>query len=235
MPTTSRFCARSSATITRWDPRAGGCRPADELYACRDGAGLPRRSQRALSARDGKLVQWYPFVYRTYTRSPDAAYPGTRWNFRSERSGTLRTTRITTRTFLRPSRVSTDTRCSGPAACGTHPVLARAPCVLKVRVYDSFGEDAFEVTMHPPWRADAGQRASFTAKQGQYLAFIFHYTKIHRLAPAESDRQKYFRVSPPSVHQMIVTLEKNGLIERRPGRARSIRVLVPAEQLPPLE
>jgi repressor LexA len=113
-------------------------------------------------------------------------------------------------------------------------VLLGQPCVLKVRVFDSFGENAFEVAIHPS-RAGAGQPLSFTAKQGQYLAFIFHYTKVHRIAPAESDMQKYFRVSAPSVHQMVITLEKNGLIERTPGRARSIRVLVPQEQLPTLE
>jgi repressor LexA len=114
-------------------------------------------------------------------------------------------------------------------------VLLGQPCVLKVRVFDSFGEDAFAVRMDSAPRADAGQPVSFTAKQGRYLAFIFYYTKVHRAAPAESDMQKYFRVSAPSVHQMVLTLEKNGLIERTPGRARSIRVLVPGEQLPPLE
>ena len=29
--------------------------------------------------------------------------------------------------------------------------------------------------------------ARFTAKQGQYLAFIYYYTKIHGLSPAEAD------------------------------------------------
>jgi len=114
-------------------------------------------------------------------------------------------------------------------------VLMGQPCVLKVRVFDSFGENAFEVAIDPAPRADAGRPISFTAKQGQYLAFIFHYTKLHRVAPSELDMQDYFRVSAPSVHQMVITLEKNGLIERTPGRARSIRVLVPLEQLPPLE
>jgi DNA-binding MarR family transcriptional regulator len=51
----------------------------------------------------------------------------------------------------------------------------------------------------------------FTAKQGQYLAFIYYYTKIHRVAPAESDFQRYFRVTPPVVHQMIKTLDERGL------------------------
>jgi Mn-dependent DtxR family transcriptional regulator len=43
---------------------------------------------------------------------------------------------------------------------------------------------------------------SFTAKQGQYLAYIHLYTRLHRRPPAETDMQEYFRVTPPSVHQM---------------------------------
>lgn len=75
----------------------------------------------------------------------------------------------------------------------------------------------------------------YTVKQGQYLAFIFHYTKIHGVAPSESDMQKYFKVSPPSVHQMVVTLEANGFIAKVPGQGRSIRLIIPEEDLPKLE
>ncbi len=75
----------------------------------------------------------------------------------------------------------------------------------------------------------------FTPKQGQYLAFIYTYTKLNRQSPAETDIQRYFRVSPPTVHQMIVRLEEKGLIRRVPRVARSIEVLVPVEELPPLE
>jgi len=75
----------------------------------------------------------------------------------------------------------------------------------------------------------------YTAKQGQYLAFIHYYTKIHGEAPAEADLRRYFQVSPPSVHRMIVTLEERGLIERTPGRARSIRLLVDRSEIPDLE
>jgi DNA-binding MarR family transcriptional regulator len=74
-----------------------------------------------------------------------------------------------------------------------------------------------------------------TQKQGQYLAFIYHYTKIHRRPPAEADIQFYFRVTPPTVHQMILKLEERGLIKRVPGQARSIQVLLPPDQLPCLE
>lgn len=75
----------------------------------------------------------------------------------------------------------------------------------------------------------------YTPKQGQYLAFIYYYTLINRRAPAESDMQMFFQVSPPSVHQMIVTLEREGLISRVPGRGRSLVLNVPRAQLPALE
>ena len=55
----------------------------------------------------------------------------------------------------------------------------------------------------------------FTAKQGQYLTFI--------------------KVSPPSVHQMVLTLHARGLITREPGRPRSIRLLLGRGELPDLE
>jgi len=76
--------------------------------------------------------------------------------------------------------------------------------------------------------------SAYTDKQGQYLAFIVMYTKLHRRPPAEADIQAYFQVTPPSVHNMIVTLERRGLISKAPGTPRSIRVLVEAERLPAL-
>jgi SOS-response transcriptional repressor LexA len=75
---------------------------------------------------------------------------------------------------------------------------------------------------------------SFTDRQGQYLAFIDAYTRVHGRAPAEADMQRHFRVSPPSVHQMVLTLEREGLIRRQPGVPRSIEVLVAPECLPVL-
>ena len=78
-------------------------------------------------------------------------------------------------------------------------------------------------------------RATYTKNQGQYLAFIYHYSKIHGYPPAEADIQGYFKVTPPSVHQMVLTLEKRGLIERVPGQPRTIRVLLPLEELPALK
>jgi hypothetical protein len=47
--------------------------------------------------------------------------------------------------------------------------------------------------------------------------------------------ERYFRVSPPAVHRMVLALEKRGLVSRVPGQARSVRVLVPPGELPSLE
>ena len=77
-------------------------------------------------------------------------------------------------------------------------------------------------------------RIRFTDQQGQYLAFIDAYTRVHGRPPAEADLQRHFRVSPPAVHRMVLTLERAGLIRRQPGLARSIGVLVAPERLPVL-
>ena len=83
--------------------------------------------------------------------------------------------------------------------------------------------------------ADVSHAAkNFTAKQGQYLAFIHLYARLNRRPPAEADMQQYFRVSPPSVHQMVLTLERAGLIIRKPRIARSIELLVEPKHLPEL-
>lgn len=75
---------------------------------------------------------------------------------------------------------------------------------------------------------------SFTSKQGQYLAFIYAYTRVLGCPPAEADLQQYFAVSPPTVHQMVLTLERDGWIRRTPRVARSIELLVDPELLPVL-
>jgi Mn-dependent DtxR family transcriptional regulator len=74
--------------------------------------------------------------------------------------------------------------------------------------------------------------AAFTDKQGQYLAFIYAYTKLHRRPPAEADFQAYFRVTPPTIHQMILSLAQRGFIRRQSGQPRSIELLLAAEELP---
>jgi Mn-dependent DtxR family transcriptional regulator len=75
----------------------------------------------------------------------------------------------------------------------------------------------------------------FTNLQGQYLAFLDAYTKVNGRPPAEADFQRHFKVTPPTVHQMILTLARLGLITRSPGEARSIRLNVRSEEIPRLE
>ena len=58
---------------------------------------------------------------------------------------------------------------------------------------------------------------SFTPKQERYLAFIY-YTRVLGRPPAETDLQWHFGVSPPSVHQMVLTIEREGLIDDNPER-----------------
>ena len=89
------------------------------------------------------------------------------------------------------------------------------------------------------WDHSAGSPAppmvTYTPKEGQYLAFIYYYTKLNRQAPAERDMQVYFQVTPSAVHDMVLKLEKHGFISREPGIPRSIKLLVKREELPDLE
>ena len=84
-------------------------------------------------------------------------------------------------------------------------------------------------------RAAGDSHPIFTPRQGQYLAFIHAYTLVNGRPPAQADIQRFFQVTPPSVHQMLLTLERGGLISRRPGVPRSIAVLVDRSALPALE
>ena len=77
--------------------------------------------------------------------------------------------------------------------------------------------------------------ADYMPRQGQYLAFVYYYSKIHGVPPAEIDMGCYFRVSPPAVLEMVKTLERQGLICREPGKPRSIRLLLSRAELPDLE
>ena len=75
----------------------------------------------------------------------------------------------------------------------------------------------------------------YTRKQGQYLAFIYYYTKVNGRAPSKADMQAYFHVTAPSVHAMVLALAANGLVERVPKLGRSLRLLVSRAELPDLE
>jgi hypothetical protein len=65
-----------------------------------------------------------------------------------------------------------------------------------------------------------------TKRQRDYLLFIVKYIKRYGRAPAESDIEKHFLVSAPSVNQMMQTLERRGFISRQPGVPRSIKIRI---------
>ncbi len=68
-----------------------------------------------------------------------------------------------------------------------------------------------------------------TTVQKRYLRFIDRYTRVHRMAPSFADIQRALCVTSPSAHRMVLTLEKRGALARVPGRARSLRLLLPPE------
>ena len=76
-------------------------------------------------------------------------------------------------------------------------------------------------------------KPAYTERQGQFLAYLHQYSILNGCAPSEADMQRFFQVTPPSVHQMVLTLERRGFIRRIPGQARSITLIVPSESLPP--
>lgn len=88
-----------------------------------------------------------------------------------------------------------------------------------------------DLPVRPPAKPE-GPR--WTRRQGQVLAFIHLYTKLNRRPPAEVDIAVHFKITPPSAHQMVVTLERKGLIERQPGVRRSMAVRMDAGELPEL-
>ena len=81
-------------------------------------------------------------------------------------------------------------------------------------------------------RTESDSPQDFSARQGRYLAFIHAYTFVNGRPPAQSDIARFFRVTPPTVHQMILTIEKAGLISRRPATARAIALLVDPADCP---
>src|ERR1041385_6705513 len=87
---------------------------------------------------------------------------------------------------------------------------------------------------HADARMSIASQSRFTDTQGQYLAFIYYYCLINRRSPAEADIQKFFDVTPPTVHRMVIELERRGLIRRTPRQWRSIAVCIPFDEIPQL-
>lgn len=75
----------------------------------------------------------------------------------------------------------------------------------------------------------------YTEKQGQYLAFIDAYMRMHGKAPAEADLQRFSGTAPTTIHQIVLKLEEKEFISRVPRQARSIKLLLDPEELPRLK
>ena len=74
-----------------------------------------------------------------------------------------------------------------------------------------------------------------TRKQGQLLAYVYWYTKVHRIPPSENEVADFLAIRGPSAHRMIVHLAEKGFLARTPGEPRTLKVLLPREELPDLE
>lgn len=74
-----------------------------------------------------------------------------------------------------------------------------------------------------------------TERQGQFLAYIYQYSIVNGCAPSEADMQDFFQLTAPSVHTMVLTLERRGFIRRVPRQARSISLIVSPGSLPALK
>lgn len=74
-----------------------------------------------------------------------------------------------------------------------------------------------------------------TRKQGQLLAYIYWYTKVHRIPPSENEIAAFLGVRGPSAHRMILHLEAAGHLARTPGQPRTLKVLLAREEIPDLE
>jgi hypothetical protein len=129
-------------------------------------------------------------------------------------------------------------------------VRPREPCPEVFAIEDTILARRLERMVKQPRQQDHGELATvaagepagreprpakFTRRQGQFLAFIHLYRKLNGRGPAELDMVRHFRVTPPSVHSMVIQLHELGLISREPGVARSIRVAIREEEIPPLE
>ena len=102
------------------------------------------------------------------------------------------------------------------------------------RIVDDYADSTIRFPKKAPSWYQPTTVPKFTPKQGQYLAFIYYYTKVNGRSPAQRDIQNYFQVTPPSVHNMILELERRELITRVPHQPRSIKLLVPRTEIPDL-
>ena len=106
-------------------------------------------------------------------------------------------------------------------------LLSGVAAQTEAAIREEAGQPAARATRPHPRAKPADARLPFTKLQGRYLVFIHRYQAKFGCSPAESDLQRHFLVSSPTVNSMVQRLERLRLIARTPGQARSIRLLVP--------
>lgn len=94
-------------------------------------------------------------------------------------------------------------------------VITRMGQTLAMGFQSGGGSDACAAALRP------------TSRQHEYLEFIKKYMLRFGVSPAESDIQRHFLVSAPSVNSMMQALERQGFILRQRGMPRSIRLVDP--------
>ena len=97
-------------------------------------------------------------------------------------------------------------------------------------VVEARSEELTFTLEQPRLSATKSTSAQPTKRQFEYLVFIAKYIARFGRSPAESDIERHFLVSAPSVNQMMQMLERRGFIARQQGVPRSVRICIDVQQ-----
>ena len=82
------------------------------------------------------------------------------------------------------------------------------------------------------WQAThRGTGPAGTQWTAQYLVFIHAYRKVNERPPVQADLQRFLAVTAPSVHTMLLNLERQGLAT--PHAATVSKCSPPQKTFPP--
>jgi SOS-response transcriptional repressor LexA len=70
-----------------------------------------------------------------------------------------------------------------------------------------------------------------TARQTQALRYIRDYIHLHDRSPSEEELARHLGISAPAAHDLVIRMERSGLVRRKPGAARSVRPSDDSEEL----
>jgi len=99
---------------------------------------------------------------------------------------------------------------------------------------ENYSQSAISFPKKPARKRSKKRHPKFTIKQGQYLSYIFYFTKVNGVSPSEKDFQKYFNSSLSAVRRMISNLEKRNLILCK-TKPFQIEVCLNRSEMPDLE